>query len=131
MILVGAMKNKENKMNNLDPVKPTDNLIYATSKENIDSIKKEGLKSKGKEYIELSSDPYTTMKDRIKHGKNLAVIVIYSEKMYRDDYEFLLKNDVWLTKEIPSKYINWDLSYWEGRLQKEIKELADVQPINL
>lgn len=118
-------------MNSLDPIKPPDNLIYGTSKENIDSIKKEGLKSKRKDYIQLSSDPYTVMKYRIKYGKNLAVIVIYSEKMYIDDYEFLSKNDVWLTKEIPPKYINWEFSYWDDRLKEEAKKLAEVQPINL
>ena len=53
----------------------------------------------------LSKDKYTAVKVGKRHGDPVLYIVKAGE-MYRDGYQFYLsKNGVWLTKQVPVKYL--------------------------
>lgn len=53
----------------------------------------------------MSKDEETAVKVGKRHGKPVLYIV-KSGEMYRDGYKFYLsKNGVWLTKEVPVKYL--------------------------
>lgn len=55
--------------------------------------------------MHLSSDAATAMKVGSRHGKPVLYIV-KTKEMYDDGYSFFLsKNGVWLTKEVPVKYL--------------------------
>ena len=55
--------------------------------------------------INLSKDKETATKVGQRHGK-LVLYVVKAADMYRDGYKFYLsKNGVWLTKEVPAKYL--------------------------
>ena len=53
----------------------------------------------------MSKDEETAKKVGSRHGRPVLYIVS-SGQMYRDGYKFYLsKNGVWLTKEVPVKYL--------------------------
>ena len=85
---------------------PPDILLHGTGEKFTASIDEQGLIPKSRLYVHLSSDIETAKKVGSRHGKP----VIYSvdcKAMTADGYKFYLSaNDVWLTKEVPAKYLN-------------------------
>lgn len=89
----------------LDEVKPPEELWHGTGEKYVLSIDEQGLIPKSRLYVHLSKDEETAVKVGKRHGKPILYIV-EAEKMYRDGYKFYLsKNGVWLTKEVPVKYL--------------------------
>ena len=65
----------------------------------------EGLIPKSRLYVHLSKDPETARQVGARHGE-LVLYVVSAGQMFRDGYKFYLsKNGVWLTKEVPVKYL--------------------------
>lgn len=84
---------------------PPDILYHGTAEKFISSIEKIGLIPKSRQYVHLSKDIDTACNVGSRHGKPI-VYVIHSKKMYDDGYKFYLsENKVWLTKEVPVKYL--------------------------
>lgn len=89
----------------LDEVKPPEELWHGTGEKYVLSIDRQGLLPKSRLYVHLSKDEETAVKVGKRHGKPVLYIV-KAGKMYRDGYKFYLsKNGVWLTKEVPVKYL--------------------------
>lgn len=89
----------------LDEVEPPTELWHGTGEKYVESIDKQGLISKSRLYVHLSKDEDTAIKVGQRHGKPVLYIV-QAEEMYKDGYKFYLsKNGVWLTKEVPVKYL--------------------------
>lgn len=89
----------------LDEAEPPAELWHGTGEKYVSSIDKQGLIPKSRLYVHLSKDEETAMNVGKRHGKP----VLYKVKagdMYKDGYKFFLsKNGVWLTKEVPVKYL--------------------------
>ena len=84
---------------------PPDRLWHGTGEKYVASIDEQGLISKSRLYVHLSSDAATATKVGSRHGKPVLYIV-KTKEMYDDGYKFFLsKNGVWLTKEVPVKYL--------------------------
>lgn len=84
---------------------PPDRLWHGTGEKYVASIDQQGLISKSRLYVHLSSDAVTATKVGSRHGKPVLYIV-KTKEMYDDGYKFFLsKNGVWLTKEVPVKYL--------------------------
>ena len=89
----------------LDEVEPPEALWHGTSEKYVASIDVQGLIPKSRLYVHLSKDSDTASKVGSRHGKPVLYIVKAGE-MYKDGYKFFLsKNGVWLTKEVPVKYL--------------------------
>ena len=89
----------------LDEVEPPTELWHGTGEKYVESIDKQGLISKSRLYVHLSKDENTAIKVGQRHGEPVLYIVQAGE-MYKDGYKFYLsKNGVWLTKEVPVKYL--------------------------
>ena len=89
----------------LDEVEPPETLWHGTSEKYVASIDVQGLIPKSRLYVHLSKDSDTASKVGSRHGKPVLYIVKAGE-MYKDGYKFFLsKNGVWLTKEVPVKYL--------------------------
>lgn len=89
----------------LDEVKPPEELWHGTGEKYVLSIDEQGLLPKSRLYVHLSKDEETAVKVGKRHGKPVLYIV-KAGKMYRDGYQFYLsKNGVWLTKEVPVRYL--------------------------
>ena len=81
-------------------------LYHGTGKKYVESIEASGLIPKSRLYVHLSSDIETAVKVGKRHGGG-ALYLIAALEMAGDGYEFYLsKNGVWLTKEVPVKYLH-------------------------
>ena len=69
------------------------------------SIDVQGLIPKSRLYVHLSSDPETAKKVGSRHGRPV-IYTVDCAAMTEDGYEFCLSaNKVWLTKNVPAKYL--------------------------
>ena len=89
----------------LEEKEPPRILYHGTGEKYIASIDQNGLIPKSRLYVHLSKDVETAKAVGKRHGKEV-VYSINSEQMYKDGYKFYLsKNGVWLTKNVPVKYL--------------------------
>ncbi|MDE7299647.1 MAG: RNA 2'-phosphotransferase [Lachnospiraceae bacterium] len=89
----------------LEEAAPPEELWHGTGEKFTASIEAQGLIPKSRLYVHLSKDEDTAVKVGQRHGKPVLYIVRAGE-MRRDGYKFYLsKNGVWLTKEVPVKYL--------------------------
>ena len=99
----------------LKAVAPPRILYHGTAKKYIDSIMKDGLVPRSRLYVHLSLDIETAYNVGLRHGKKeseVEILRIMASDMYEDGYEFFLsENGVWLTKEVPVKYLRG--VYWK------------------
>lgn len=89
----------------LEEVTPPELLWHGTGEKYVSSIEAIGLILKSRLYVHLSSDCDTAAKVGKRHGK-CVIYRIDSEKMAEDGFKFYKSvNGVWLTKEVPIKYM--------------------------
>lgn len=84
-------------------------LFHGTSPNFIKSILKNGLSKMNRQHVHLSSDVNTALTVGKRHSKRYEPIIISVNciSMVKDGYKFYLSNNgVWLTNDIPSKYLN-------------------------
>ncbi len=80
-------------------------LYHGTGEKYVSSIDQEGLISKSRLYVHLSSDVETAKKVGSRHGRPV-IYTVDCAGMATDGYKFYLSaNNVWLTKEVPAKYL--------------------------
>lgn len=90
---------------NLKPLEPPTYLYHGTAPKSIVSIIEKGIQKQSRQYLHLSIDIETAIAVGKRYGKPL-VIVIETERMFVDGYKFYLStNKVWLTDNVPVKYI--------------------------
>lgn len=84
---------------------PPDILYHGTVEKNLDSIFEKGLSKMNRHHVHLSADTETAQKVGMRHGKPI-ILTIESKKMYDQGYVFYLsENQVWLTDNVPSEFI--------------------------
>ena len=89
----------------LEPTVPPKELFHGTGVKYMDSIFKEGVKSKSRQYVHLSSDIPTARAVGSRHG-DPRILIIDAYRMYLAGYKFYLsENKVWLTDFVPKEYI--------------------------
>jgi len=89
----------------LEEVEPPETLFHGTGEKYTASIDEQGLIPKSRLYVHLSSDKETAVKVGQRHGKPV-VYVVKSGEMHKDGYVFFRSvNGVWLTKEVPVKFL--------------------------
>ena len=85
---------------------PPDTLWHGTGEKYVSSIEKQGLLPKERLYVHLSSDGETAKKVGSRHGKPV-IYRVDCRQMVQDGYTFFLSvNGVWLTKEVPVRYLS-------------------------
>ena len=89
----------------LEEKTPPDILYHGTGEKYVSSIDNEGLIPKSRLYVHLSKDTETAVKVGSRHGKPV-IYRILAKEMSADGYRFFLSaNGVWLTKEVPVRYL--------------------------
>lgn len=89
----------------LEKAAPPDILYHGTGEKYTASIDEQGLIPKSRLYVHLSGDEETAFKVGQRHGKPV-IYTVKSGEMYRDGFIFFHSvNGVWLTKEVPVKYL--------------------------
>jgi len=88
-------------------VAPPNILYHGTATRFLSAIQSEGLISKNRLHVHLSSDKETASKVGSRHGKPV-ILTISAAKMQADGFVFYLsENGVWLVNAVPPKYINF------------------------
>ena len=89
----------------LEECEPPEILYHGTGMRFTLSINADGLNSGTRLYVHLSPDYDSAVKVGRRHGKP-AVYTVKSGEMFRDGYNFFRSvNGVWMTKEVPVKYL--------------------------
>ena len=84
---------------------PPDILWHGTGEKYAASINGQGLLPKGRLFVHLSSDVETARKVGSRHGRPV-IYQIDCKRMAADGYRFFISaNQVWLTKEVPPRYL--------------------------
>lgn len=90
---------------NLKEVEPLAYLYHGTVAKSLQSIGAEGLKKMSRQHVHLSSDKETAIKVGSRRGLP-HILTVKSGEMFKDGFKFYLsENKVWLTDEVPPKYI--------------------------
>jgi len=101
----------------LEAIVPPKQLFHGTSEENFKMIRHTGgISRMSREYVHLSKDFQTALSVGRRHSKDgyACVLEIAAYKMANEGYIFYLSsNGVWLTKEVPFKYV--EAATQEGR----------------
>lgn len=89
----------------LEEKQPPEILYHGTGVKYVESINRMGLIPKNRLYVHLSKDIETAKNVGRRHGQEF-IYQVETGKMYQDGYKFYLSvNGVWLTKEVPVKYL--------------------------
>ena len=89
----------------LKKLSPPEVLYHGSAIKYEEAIDDIGLIPKTRLYVHLSKDYDTAVKVGSRHGKPV-IYKVYTGNMDRDGYEFFLsENGVWLTKSVPTKYL--------------------------
>ena len=89
----------------LEEKTPPDILWHGTGEKYVASIDAQGLLPKSRLYVHLSSDRETAKKVGSRHGRPV-IYEIDCRQMAADGYRFFKStNHVWLTKEVPVRYL--------------------------
>lgn len=84
---------------------PPETLYHGTGEKSVASIEREGLRPMSRLYVHLSPDTETARSVGSRHGKPVIFIVLAGE-MHRSGYRFYRSaNGVWLTKEVPVRFL--------------------------
>lgn len=90
----------------LKECEPPEFLFHGTGVKYTSSIDQQGLISKSRLYVHLSEDITTAINVGQRHGVPI-VYMVDAKRMFKDGYKFYLSNNnVWLTKEVPIKYLS-------------------------
>ncbi len=89
----------------LEQIVPPEVLWHGTGAKYVESINQSGLIAKSRLYVHLSQDYETAVNVGKRHGKPV-VYKVHAKEMEQDGYAFYKSvNGVWLTKEVPKKYL--------------------------
>ena len=89
----------------LAETEPPEMLYHGTGEKSVASIEVQGLRPMSRLYVHLSPDTETARSVGSRHGKPVIYIVLAGE-MYRSGYRFYRSaNGVWLTKEVPVRFL--------------------------
>lgn len=92
---------------NLEETEPLEYLYHGTVGKFLENIKKEGLQKMSRQHVHLSKDRETATKVGSRRGVP-QILTVRSCAMHRDGFKFYLSdNNVWLTDEVPVKYIDF------------------------
>ena len=90
----------------LREAEPPEYLFHGTGEKYAASIEEKGILPKSRLYVHLSPDRETAAKVGSRHGKPV-IYRIPAQKLFREGGKFFRSaNGVWLTKEIPPRYIS-------------------------
>lgn len=89
----------------LEKKEPPKVLYHGTGVKSVKAIQEQGLLPMERLYIHLSIDVKTATNVGKRHGTPV-IFQVNAEQMQKDGYDFFQSvNGVWLTKEVPAKYL--------------------------
>lgn len=91
----------------LEPVVPPAVLFHGTATRFLDAIRRQGLVSRGRNYVHLSPDEATAQNVGQRHGRPV-VLRIQATRMHEQGFQFYRATDgTWLTERVPVRYLSF------------------------
>jgi putative RNA 2'-phosphotransferase len=91
----------------LEPAEPPNFLYHGTAKRFLDSIRREGLQRRGRNYVHLSPDEESAVQVGSRHGRPV-VLVIEARRMHQAGHAFYRSpSGIWLTEKVPVQYLSF------------------------
>lgn len=88
------------------PQTPPEILYHGTARITVDGIFKTGIEKRDRHHVHLSKDMETAVNVGQRHGKPV-VFEVLALQMHNDGFSFYVsENGVWLTDNVPVKYLN-------------------------
>lgn len=92
----------------LEKKEPPKVLYHGTGVKSVKAIQEQGLLPMERLYVHLSIDVKTATNVGKRHGTPV-IFQVNAEQMQKDGYDFFQSvNGVWLTKEVPAKYLEFE-----------------------
>lgn len=89
------------------PEEPPDVLYHGTASRFVESIRKIGLQKRDRHHVHLSVSPEVASAVGKRYGQPV-ILIIDAARMNRDGLVFYRsENNVWLTEEVPVRYISF------------------------
>ena len=90
----------------LEETEPPKYLYHGTVATKVQSIIEHGLCRMSRQYVHLSADEETALQVGGRRRGKVVILKVMAQTMREDGYSFWLsRNNVWLTKSVPPKYI--------------------------
>ena len=84
---------------------PPEILYHGTATQNVESILQSGIEKRERQHVHLSYDVETAIKVGQRHGKAF-IFEVHAGQMYNNNFQFYIsENGVWLTDNVPVKYL--------------------------
>lgn len=90
----------------LKPQLPPDTLYHGTATRFVDTILKEGIMKRSRQFVHLSTDLDTAISVGARHGKPVVLVVDAAAMAEAGIPFFKSENGVWLVDEVDSKYLS-------------------------
>ena len=91
-----------------EPCSPPALLYHGTSPDALESIRREGLKPMGRQYVHLSPDPPTAIRVGIRHSAHPAVVCVRAGEAHKAGITFYQADEaVYLAKRVPPEFLTW------------------------
>lgn len=89
-----------------EAAEPPATLYHGTTHKAAETIRSEGLKPMGRQYVHLSLDMETAQKVGARRDSDPVILAIDSAAAFKDGTPFYIGNDkVWLADEVPARFI--------------------------
>jgi putative RNA 2'-phosphotransferase len=89
----------------LQPVVPPEFLYHGTARRCVASIRRQGLRREGRNYVHLSPDEHTAVGVGKRHGRSV-ILVVKARRMHHAGVTFYRsESGVWLTEKVPPEHI--------------------------
>lgn len=90
----------------LDSVEPPKNLYHGTARDLAQTILREGLKPRGRQYVHLSPSVEDAIAVGRRRDPSPAILVIHSREAHASGIRFYRTGPLFLSKEIPAKFLS-------------------------
>ena len=88
------------------PCRPPDRLYHGTSPDALPSIRREGLKPMGRQYVHLSLDPETAARVGSRHAAHPVVLTVRAAEAHTAGIEFYqAEESVYLARRVPQDFL--------------------------
>jgi len=88
-----------------EPIEPPEFLYHGTAVRFLESIQKNGIAPRGRQYVHLSPDEQTATETGRRHGVPI-VLPVQSRFMHENGFHFYhTASGIWLTEKVPPEFV--------------------------
>jgi putative RNA 2'-phosphotransferase len=88
-----------------DEIVPPEHLYHGTSGQALESLRNEGLKGMGRQYVHLSGDYEEARQVGLRHDPNPVVLTIKALDAHNQGLKFYKTGPLFMTKTVPPEFI--------------------------